>query len=109
MADEIIDEVSNLAAELIGFIGKLRERFGEAVRDLHVPTAEFAHEFHIVVAGNAQRVTAGDSVDGELENLWNFWTAINKVAKEDKFPAICRLHGERRFVNSMTKAAQQLD
>ena len=56
MADQAVHEPLGLGPELGGLGRELGERLGQAVRDLHVATAQGAHELVLVVARHAERV-----------------------------------------------------
>jgi hypothetical protein len=109
MADEVVDEISDLAAEIFGFIGQLREGLSQAVGDLDIAPAQLAHEFDVVIAGDAQGDAAFDSVHDQFQNLRNLRAAINQVAKKDQLAATGGRHGEIFTVNQMTEGAEKFD
>ena len=88
MAHEIIDEFRDALAEILGFIGELRQRFREAMCNLNVAASQLAHELYIVISRHTQRCTAADSVHHEFQHLWDFRTAIHEVTHEDELASL---------------------
>ena len=57
VADEIVEKRGHLFAELLRFIFELGEGLGEPLSDAYVLAAQLAGQLHVVVAGDAQRIS----------------------------------------------------
>ena len=65
----------------------LRERLGEAVRDLYVPAAELSQQLHVVVAGHAVARAVDHHPHDEADDIRRLRPAIHEIAKEDGLAA----------------------
>ena len=94
MADQAVHEPLGLGPELGGLGRELGERFGQAVRDLHVATAQGADELVLVVACHAERVARADHAHDQPEHARRVGSAVDQVADEDR--AAVRVAGAGR-------------
>ena len=67
---------------------ELLQRFGKAVRDLHVASAQLAQQLHVVIAGDTERAPRLDHPHHYPQHPRNVGTAIHQVAKEDHLAPI---------------------
>ncbi len=61
---------------------ELRQRLGEAVGDLHVPAAQLASEFQIVVARHAERLTIAHHLHRQRKHIHHVRAAVDEIAQE---------------------------
>ena len=86
MTDQAIEELLCLVAKSFGFACQLCNGVIKAVRHLHVFAEQIFHQLHIMVARNANRVSALHHRHNEPQHFNILWTAVAKVAEEGGFP-----------------------
>ena len=83
---QAIEEVRQRLAERLARLGRqrldLRERVGQAVRDLHVLAPELPQQLHVVVAGDAQGRAAVDHVAHQPHGVEDAGAAVHQIADE---------------------------
>ena len=82
-----VDEIGDLPVEFFRLGGELRERFGQAVRDLHVLSPQLAHQFDVVIPRHAERLPGGHHVHHQPQNGRSGRAAIDQIAKEHDLAA----------------------
>ena len=96
VADQSIEECGHVPLGTRGDSAvELRQRLREAVRDLHIPPAQFPHQFHVVIAGHAERIAARDHPHHQPQHGGNLRPAIDEIADEDRLPAVGWNDGDR--------------
>jgi hypothetical protein len=83
MADQAIDEAYDLVAELGRLPGKLRQRFGQAVRELHLAALQRPLQLVVVVAGHAEGRAGRDHVHRQPQHVGRARAAIDQIAEQD--------------------------
>ena len=87
VADQSVEETRDPLRQLRRLARELFERFGQAVRDLHVASLELSHQLDVVIARNAERRFLGHHRHHEAKNVGHPRAAVDEVADEDGLPA----------------------
>jgi hypothetical protein len=87
VADETVDEVRDLTAELLWFAVELGERLGQAVGDLHVAAVEGAPQLVLVVARHTGSAAVADHSHHQTQDPWAVGAAVDEVADEERLAA----------------------
>src|SRR5205085_2092984 len=87
MADETVDEVSDLLRELGWLIRELRQRLRQPVTLRDVPSLQGAQQLGLMVAGDAQGVAGVDHAHHEAQHRGRRRAAVDEVADEEGPPA----------------------
>jgi hypothetical protein len=87
MADQAVDELGHLDAELLGLGIELGDGLSEAVGNLDVAAFERAPQLVLVVARDACRGSVSDHAHGEAEHPGAVGAAVDEVADEERLPA----------------------
>ena len=109
MTHQTVDERRDAFVEGSGLLLQLREGRIETVREPNVPTAQFAQQLDLVVAGHAQGDAALHRVHGQTETVDHPRAAIDEIAQEDQPPTL----GMRQYealavaVDGVTELAEE--
>ena len=107
MRDQAIDEFRRGLDKLLGFSVQLLQRLGKAVRDLHIASAQFAQQLHLVIAGDTDCAPRLDHPHRYPQHPRNVGTAIHQVA-EEHYLAPIRMAPRRRVVPQLLQQLLQL-
>ena len=108
MANQFVDELRNISAKLRVFGFKLFQCLGQAVRDLHILSVQFPHQFCVVISGYTQRITSADHSHDKPKHLDDLGAAINQIADKDHL-ATRRRNDAGMLGRVVSKLFEQLD
>src|SRR5690349_16622179 len=109
MADQSVQEPRDTLPELRRLPLELLQGIRQPVRDLYVPSLQFAYELDVVIARYTQRVTRGHHAHHELQHTGDVGPPVHQVADEDRFAALRRSRAERAVLalQRVAEVAQQ--
>ncbi len=105
VTDKTVDEISDLFFKLGRLSVELLQRFGEAMSDLDVAAAQFAHQFRIVIARHGERGSRFRHAHDQLQNFRHLWPTIDEVAEKHCFAAL-RMMRVNRAVSRSDRVAE---
>ena len=50
------------------------------MRDLHIATAQLPHQFHVVIAGDGERVPRLHHAHHDSQGIGDAWASIDKIS-----------------------------
>ena len=107
MADEPVEEVTCLRAQLIRLRVELLECLRQPVRDLDVSASQLARELHVVVSGQADCGAGLGHRHHEPQDSGGIGTTIAVVANEHRTATVRRDDVDTVLRNGVTECPQQ--
>ena len=88
VADQPVGERAHVGPERLVLPAELIKGLGQSVTDLDLATVEGPEQLGLVIARDAQRITAGDHAHHQPQHPGGVRTPIDQVAEEDHPPMI---------------------
>jgi len=106
VADQAVDPLLDLCAELGRLQRELRQRLAQPVRDLHLTADEGALQLIVVVAGHAERRVGPLHAHRQAQHAGRVRPAVHQIAEQDGFAA-GRMARHAVFARDIAKLHQQ--
>ena len=109
VADETVDEGSDLVSELLRLGGELRHRLRQSVAERHVLAVERALELVLVVPRDAHGRAGADHVHDEAKDRGRGGAPVDEVAEEDGLPSVRVAGIEAAIIDGPTEPPEEVD